>query len=168
MAEQVLNNITFENINYSGGIQFPAKVIQTPGQEGQYPLINAVDIDWNGAKVKIGTAEKTEGEETVTEDIYTTINHTTDLLKILQDLASSSTQAEVNLTLGNLREQIANLVQKNTELEEKITKLTAIISIDDADNNGVADGEDRIKNVENESKHTISDEVLTIGSLESK
>ena len=51
------------------------------------------------------------------------------------------------------------------DLERKIAILTSIISVDDANNNGVADGEDRISNIENEMIHAISDETLTIGSI---
>lgn len=89
MATTIQNGITFNNIYKDGG----TKVVDTIKQDtwnpnaaypssANFPLVNAVDIAWNGAQLNIDN-----------QDI--TINTTGELLNVVTNLA--------NMAINNLR-----------------------------------------------------------------
>ena len=69
MAQTIQNNIKFNNIYKDGGVKCGDTLIQStwnPNAEYpsdyNFPLINAVDIDWNGAEADENTTINTTGE----------------------------------------------------------------------------------------------------------
>ena len=97
--ETTQNSILFKNIYKDGGVSINDTLIQSsfnPNEnipsDSNFPLINAVDIDWNGAEI----------------DSNTTINTTGDLISWIKNNQLNNEQKEALQYLSNIIKMIKN------------------------------------------------------------
>lgn len=103
------NGIVFNNINNDDGIlKMPLKISQT-STAATYKLLDAVNIDWNGAELGVSYEESEAGTYKLVDGAYVaiaddeeytgikyaksvehTINETGDLLKLISDIKTAA------------------------------------------------------------------------------
>ena len=152
MAQTIQNNIRFGNIYKDSGVRIGDTLIQTSWDpnseypsENNYPLINAVDIDWNGAEVDedkvINTtgdllawikesleAASQSGSTGLTEEQLETFNTAANLLAFIKDYALRTSDADERYQEKGNYVIIDTYNAYKDEIDEAIEGLTTALS----------------------------------------
>ena len=131
MAKQsiIQDGFEFPQADWDGGIQLAAKVVQGQGNEGKYYLINASDIDWEGAQfsnVETSTTYNEATYETGKGDNYWYKKNDDETYSVISDTEASSYTGQLyTKTTTKLKTLISSTGKLLSILDDEFAKITA-------------------------------------------